>query len=319
MASPHAMSLGSGGVGIGRVAEAGRRQALAVLLTGEPNAHDPAVDEFLAFGRSQNLELGELWAATDAQRVLAAALLVPSAGRTGMLFLSPLRSRDRAPLATEVTRALMAAQDPAALRLAQGLLDPHQSRERDALLAAGFTHLADLVYMQRATERLGLHLAEGDFGRELTLVHYAEDRRPLFERAILASYEDTLDCPGLLGLRDIGDIVDGHIATGRFDPQMWSVLLAGDGEPAAVMLLNELPQRSAVELVYLGLPPAWRGRGLARRLLQHGVDAAARRGAATFLLAVDHENAPALKLYRDLGFRPTARKVAMIRALPPIS
>ena len=35
----------------------------------------------------------------------------------------------------------------------------------------------------------------------------ADDGRDRFAAAILASYRQTLDCPGLLGLRDIDDII----------------------------------------------------------------------------------------------------------------
>ncbi len=321
MASLGVFTIGSGGGGdddaarFVRVPDPDRDRALALLLTGEARAHDPAVAEFLRFARDQHLDIRELWAAMVGHRMLASAMVVPSPGRTGMLFLSPVRSRDRIRLASELVRALVRTQDPSKSVLLQSLLDPPQHRELDALTAAGFRSLAKLVYMQRESESLGGRVAQGEFGEGLTTVHWSEQRNGLFERAILISYEQTLDCPGLLGLRDIGDVVAGHRATGVFDPRMWFVLITPDETPAAVMLLNELPGRSAIELVYLGLAPAWRGRGLARRLLEHGIDLAARRGLSAILLAVDEANTPALALYRGMGFRPTARKHALIHPL----
>ena len=83
-----------------------------------------------------------------------------------------------------------------------------------------------------------------------------------------------------------------------------------------VMLLAKLAPRQSVELVYLGVSLAWRGRGLARRMMTVALDDAARCGAVSILLAVDENNAPALRLYRSLSFRPTARKTAMIRTFP---
>src|SRR5690606_32125084 len=105
--------------------------------------------------------------------------------------------------------------------------------------AADFAPLAKLVYMQRATEQLGSRVAQEEFGHGLRTIHWSEAVADVFARAILASYEDTLDCPKLLGLRDIDDVITGHKATGRFEPSMWTVLLDADDQPAAVMLLNE--------------------------------------------------------------------------------
>jgi mycothiol synthase len=84
------------------------------------------------------------------------------------------------------------------------------------------------------------------------------------------------------------------------------------GRPVAVMLLNLVPQRRSAELVYLGIAPAWRGKGLGRRLLQHGLSVTHRHGASSLSLAVDDQNAPAVRLYESLRFSPHARKRAMI-------
>ncbi|MEM6393681.1 MAG: GNAT family N-acetyltransferase [Planctomycetota bacterium] len=68
------------------------------------------------------------------------------------------------------------------------------------------------------------------------------------------------------------------------------------------------------ELVYLGVAKRFRGRGLAGRLLRHGMARVHARGGKRLLLAVDDRNEPAVSLYRSLGFRATARKLAMIRS-----
>jgi len=142
----------------------------------------------------------------------------------------------------------------------------------------------------------------------------AEQNRQLFADAIGVSYEQTMDCPGLVGLRTMDDIIAGHQATGVFDPDIWFAISSGD-EPVGVMLLNAVPQRSALELVYLGIGPKWRGKGLARVLLKHAITVANRRLLPHFTLAVDQTNAPALKLYRSLQFVETGRKHAKLLSL----
>lgn len=51
-----------------------------------------------------------------------------------------------------------------------------------------------------------------------------------------------------------------------------------------------------------GVLPAHRGGGLARRLVEQGIDHAARAGARSYVLEVIDDNAPAIALYRRLGF-----------------
>ena len=297
-----------------------QRLALAVLLTGLPREEDPAVDQFLQFAREQTLDLGDLWLARHDRRPVAAALLVTGPGSAAMLFHSPIRTRADIDHHAQLLRTVCQPRETSKLRLIQSLLDPHQRLERQALESASFEALAVLVYMQRAAQP-----AEGSRPDQppspldprdpaIQTLHYTAARRDLFARAIQASYEQTLDCPRLLGVRSMDDIIDGHMATGEFNPRLWHVFVKDD-EPVGVMLLASLPAKQAVELVYLGVSLPWRGRGLARRMMTLALDVAARAGASSMLLAVDEQNTPALRLYRSLAFRPTARKTAMIRTI----
>jgi GNAT superfamily N-acetyltransferase len=302
-------------VEIRRVPPEDRDGALLLMLTGiaagRPRS-DPAVKQFLRFAREQRLDLTELWTVEKEGRPLTAALIVPSPGRTAMAFLSPVYDQSLIPYTSELIRQACAAQDSQRIRLIQCLLEPVQQLESNVLDEAGFTTLANLSYMQLDIRGEGAAFEPGPGWQVLT---WTESRQPLFADAILASYQGTLDCPGLLGLRKIDDIIAGHQATGQFDPDLWLVLCEED-RPAAIMLLTRLPQRQAMELVYLGVSKPWRGQGLARRLVRHALHLAGGGEARQMLLAVDEQNSPAVKLYRDFGFRTTARKKAMILTLP---
>lgn len=287
-----------------------RRLALAVLLTGHADSHAAGVDGFLKHVTEHHLSLDDLWMATDAGHPLACMLVVPSPGRTAMAFISPVASDEHRPIVAGLARHVCAAQSPARLRLIQVLLDEQQQREKAALQDAGFNCLAQLLYMQRTISR-----PQGPGGLDLdppiSAVRYSKANRHHFEAAILESYHNTLDCPGLVGLRKIDDIIAGHMAAGRFKPELW-LALHHRGEPVGVMLLNLVPQHQGVELVYLGISPAWRGRGLAGKLLTHAFAAAADHGATNIILAVDAANKPALHLYRTMNFRTTGRRLAMM-------
>ncbi len=284
------------------------RDGLSLLITGAVDGNPSAVETFVKFARDHDFALDDLWIAEHRGRPCAATLIIPNAGRTGMLFLSPLADRDARTAASGLLRTVRAAQDPDRIRLIQALFDPHQRPEIAVMQDAGFTSLAELMYLQRG-------LITGDRPLELDgacqCTTWSEAARDLFADAILASYEDTLDCPGLLGVRRIDDILAGHMATGVFHPDLW-IVLHRDREPVAVMLINGVPGQPVMELVYLGVSRAWRRRALAHNLMEHGLSAASRHGAQRMILAVDRANKPARRLYRNLRFTSTACKQAMI-------
>ncbi|MDD5264695.1 MAG: GNAT family N-acetyltransferase, partial [Candidatus Bipolaricaulis sp.] len=57
-----------------------------------------------------------------------------------------------------------------------------------------------------------------------------------------------------------------------------------------------------------GIVPAYRGRGLARRMFERALPALAERGVEEFVLEVLQENAPAIQAYRKAGFE-TSREL----------
>ncbi len=302
-----------------------RRSALAVLLTGRPAPNQSAVDHFINFAQQQNLSLEGLWAGYDGQTPTFASLIIIGVGRTAVLFISPVQASEQIPLAADLIDTVIRAQEPGQIRLIQVLLEPTQQREEQALSQAGFTRLASLIYMRRSSlgtldtedpDRLAADptiFIECD-GKTLTAQTWHDDRHDVFARAIESSYLDTEDCPELVGIREIDDIIAGHMAVGRFEPDLWSAYYLDD-QPAAVLLLNRLIDRAELELVYLGLSPAFRGKGLATRLMQHALSLARAHNDSGIHLAVDQQNVPAMKLYKGLGFRATGRKTAMIYVL----
>jgi ribosomal-protein-alanine N-acetyltransferase len=62
------------------------------------------------------------------------------------------------------------------------------------------------------------------------------------------------------------------------------------------------------EILTIAVDPAWRGCGLAGRLLDAAIEEAATRGGRKLFLEVDAGNAPALALYRRRGFAEVGRR-----------
>jgi mycothiol synthase len=119
-------------------------------------------------------------------------------------------------------------------------------------------------------------------------------------RVLLATHEGTLDCPELNAARTPEEILAGFRPTVLEDRSWWS---AFDERAALVgVVLFEGGEAGVLELAYLGLVPAARGRGLAGPLLRFADQVAAAGGFRSIHVSVDAHNAPAVKLYTRHGF-----------------
>ena len=261
----------------------------------------------------------DLWWAWDG-RPAAAALVSHHAGRTGFLFHSPLGAPgvDRTALA-QVVRSATEAALSAGLRFVQVSMLRDGLPERAAAEEWGYRFVAELFYMtlELASVRV-LPAPPGqstERGTDLSWRAYGRFTEAELGDLILATYEGSQDCPVLLPLRPAADVLTTHKAGGALGAGSWWILDV-DGRPAGCVLVNDRPLESAAEVEYLGLLPACRGRGLARRLIERAAAGAASRGMERLLLACDSRNARALRAYARAGFRRTHSRwmFAAIRA-----
>lgn len=81
-----------------------------------------------------------------------------------------------------------------------------------------------------------------------------------------------------------------------------------DREPDGFVLSRVAADEA--EVLSVALTPVVRGRGHARALLAHHFEQLSRAGVRTVHLEVEESNAPALALYRRLGFREVGRRPA---------
>lgn len=298
------------------------RRGIACLVGGPETLGNPQrpdsvtahVAHFEEYAHDNRVDLTRQVIAFENGRVTAMTLWVPAAGRTAMLFIPNLSNYPAAaePAIACLQQAMSDAQAHG-IHLVQVMLEPADTPGIAAAEAAGLQRLATLIYQERTPPLLApsVQLPPG-----YDLHPYERTTHPLFAQAITASYEATLDCPALSHLRHVDDVIAGHQAVGRFDPQLWSVILH-EQQPVGCLLLANVPARRALEVVYLGLAPAARGKGLGRALLQRTLRIAAKRHFSLISLAVDAANTPALALYKRFGFGPVARRTALIRNLHP--
>lgn len=282
-------------------------EALAMLLGNDSQlANTRQVRDFIAFATARGVDLSRLRVGTQRGRVRFAILPIVNPGRTALVMSSPLAAGESAvnEMKHLVARLL---QDLAKehIVLVQLLVDPHETLLANFYLACGFERMAELNYLslpvgkaQRPTLAEGLHCNTYDANTHL-----------LFAQAIADSYEASLDCPRLTGLRNIDDTIRGHMASGEFTPETWWLLQEGD-QPLGVVLVNRSPGMDGAELVYLGLSVRGRGRGFGDFLMQQAIYSASKLGVNRLTLAVDAENVPAQRLYFKHGMRKMCSKLA---------
>jgi ribosomal protein S18 acetylase RimI-like enzyme len=289
--------------------------ALAIILgTGGKPASAAHVDEFVQASVYRKIDPARMWVAVAGGHVVWAALPLVSPGRTMLLLSSaPTDAAIFHPAARLVDHLCdhFSRED---VHLAQVLIEPEHMDARHFYGQRGFKEIAELIYLQGHVPR---NAEPPVFAPPLRLLPYAPQSHLRFVEAISKSYRQSLDCPALSGLRDMDDVVAGHQATGDFDPNLWQLLMENE-DPLGVLLLSRIPQTDAMELVYLGLAPQGRGRGLGHLLMRRAIHLVLADGRRRLSLAVDSRNVPALKLYLQMGMQRITARVAMIRDLRPV-
>lgn len=313
-------------------------EAAMCLVSDAGVSRVEAAKRFLSNAPRAGIDLNRLWCTIREDGTMGQVCLgVVGTGRTGVLFVAerspsvaePPTLAERSSLIRQVCDEL-SRDDPRTggpgVRLAQSLLEPGESIAAAALEQAGFTRLGELEYLRWIdTGSPASHDAPDLTGvgieRLVNLSRRVGDARArsMLLQALERSYVDTLDCPELCGLRAPDDVLASHRSVGTFDPRTWWVV-THHGEPAGCLLLSYVPEQDGYELVYVGVGPEVRGRGLGAHLLwlcvQEARDARASRPVSGGITcAVDTRNTPALGLYSGFGFRRFATRTPFIRSL----
>lgn len=305
-----------------RVDPSRTNDAMSALLGAGP----AAAARFVQQAKDASIRLDLIWCVADASgRYRLAVLAVPSVGRTAMLVASHARGPDECAI---LGRAVEAACEGCRTDadLAQALVDPALSLDIASFEAGGLRRMATLEYLERALPRSGplappivpqgweiVPIAAPDIldGADPNALGAA--RRQELIALLESTYIDTMDCPGLAGMRATADVLDGHFGSGA-RRRHW--FIAREARQAGgVCMLNASPDGTSAELAYFGVTPAARGRGIARALLAVGLHACSVARISTVTLAVDARNLPAKRLYETHGFRKTISRVALVKPM----
>jgi len=181
--------------------------------------------------------------------------------------------------------------------LAEGTPD---EPSRDTLERTGFPFIAPLLYL--AGDGIQESGTSGS-GPEWSRLNPTDRAR--FERLFRDVERGALDFPELHGVRPVDAVIDGFVAQGRHDPDLWLAARV-DGVDAAMLLLTTHPGTDYLELVYMGVRPDYRGRGLGRTVVEKALACAYHRGCH-ILLSLDARNRPARCVYESAGLAQIAR------------
>jgi mycothiol synthase len=228
--------------------------------------------------------------------LLGALVCLPVPGRSALLWPPGVVAERREELEDALLRHATSWLRQRGVKLTQTLLAPEEAFLAAPLLRNGFAEVTRLWFM-RHDLILPLHCLH--LPARLDYQPFAGDA--LFRRTLARTYEGTLDCPEINGVRGLDDILEGHRSQGAFDAERWWLARDG-GEAVGVLLMTEMPDSGAWELAYMGVTPEARRRGVGREMLLHALCAARAADAPSVTLSVDARNEPAWKLYRSLGF-----------------
>ncbi len=312
-----------------------RTHAAARRLVGATQADpDAAAARLIDNARAGRIDLSLMFAAESAGTIRQVCLLAPSSGRTAALFLSePLPKGDEGgeeEALQDRAACIAAAESYASQHLAdrvsvlQALPEPEELWSINALRLAGLTLVGDLTYLRRPIGR-----QSGIFARPPAMPVWPEGvsvkalsslpgdlgtNAPMLCDLLDRTYEGTLDCPALCGLRETRDVLESHRAVGQFDPSLWFFVFK-DGRPEGCMLLSKTEELRSVELVYLGLTPALRGQGMGAKMLDLAFRVVPRSIYEHVTCAVDKANTPAARIYQRAGFRPFGERAALVKRI----
>jgi ribosomal protein S18 acetylase RimI-like enzyme len=195
----------------------------------------------------------------------------------------------------------------------------------------GFRRLAELRYLQTTVKRI-LKTRDQAFhspdvhSRALKLLPFADPSAAEVEECVSQTYVDSLDCAVINQYRTARQTIAGYQTSALYSPEHWYRCVdPSTGQDVGCVLLAIHPSvldtpaphnddtsedsafRCTAEIVYMGLLPKHRGRGLGRQIV-YAVAQTVQKQASQIILAVDRANQPAADLYRSLTFTEVFRE-----------
>jgi ribosomal protein S18 acetylase RimI-like enzyme len=232
--------------------------------------------------------------------------------RTAILWLPRLVEDEPQTTAKSLCKAMWNLLAKHHISYAQSLLPTVTPTELNLLEHGGFGHLTNLLYLISQHNTFPTTRPE----TALDLQPYCVNEQKKWEEVFEATCVDTLDCASWQDARSSKDILQGYQGAETFAPSLW-LLASYQQQPVGCVMLMHHATHNNMELQYLGLIPAMRGRGFGRQLARHAQWLAHCAGSERLILAVDAANKPAIQTYTALGFQTWQRRRLYVRPITP--
>ncbi len=264
----------------------------------------------MAFGTG-TVSVDGLLEARRQGRLVGAILFQEQAGKAALVWPPGLVPGEPAETAIELLAAAAARLGHAGIRIATVLLDRIEAGDDLTLRTGGFRYLAELAYLASTEQDFPVTCPQD----ALEFEPYRSESHGRLAGLVEETYQDSLDCPAMDGLRDIGDVLAGYRAAGEFAPQRWQIVRHADRDVGCLLLADHADVEQW-ELVYMGLTKAARGRGWGKAIVRRAQWLTRQAGRPRLVLAVDAANRPALEAYSSTGFRLWAKRSVYLRPFP---
>ncbi|WP_254507828.1 GNAT family N-acetyltransferase [Anatilimnocola floriformis] len=254
------------------------------------------------------------------QLPLGAVLVECLPGRAAVVMtpqidaLLPVSQRDE--LASALLLALDGVLQQQKILLAQALTERREHPTTAIFQAAGYRVASDLLYLAADLTGAANRRIPGFPIQPLELVAVSHDEDARWIRLIEQTYEKTLDCPAVDGLRPTRHVLQEYRDIGVPRTDWWFIARYNSEDIGCLILADHRPAAHA-ELVYMGLTPDMRGRGWGVHLAHQAQLIAATSGAQHLVLSVDAANLPALRHYQTAGFKFLEQRTVLVKAIIP--
>jgi len=283
-----------------------REEAVRLLFQHlPPHEAEPRITNALDLLRRGELDSQGLFVVRDSQTLLGAMVCQLIPGASGLVWPPQVRKhRDRRLFEDQLVLRAGTWLQRHGVKIAQALLSPEDIALSAPLTRNGFQQITNLWYMRCQFNAVS---TSPKSHVKLSYQTYGTCNSTIFQQTLLQTYEGSQDCPEVNGIRAIEEIIAGHKAQGKYDPQRWWLAWA-DERPVAVLLIASVAEFRSWDLAYLGVVPEARRRGIGRELMMKARWDACQAQQTQLTLAVDSRNQPAWNLYRSLGFEPYDRR-----------
>jgi ribosomal protein S18 acetylase RimI-like enzyme len=285
-------------------------EALTLVLSDVvPSQRREVARNLLAIEDPAELRNEPLWVALRGDVLRGAAWGQRQSGNVAMFWPPQLAAGESERTALQLAEAVIRMLDETRVEMTQALLPARDAAAAPVLESVGFRILAELWYMSCEAGRFASDRPEVG---ELEFEAYSAAKRQRLKAVIERTYEQTLDCVGLNGMRAIEDVINGYQGTGVFRSENWQIVRSR-GHDVGVLLMADHPQARHWELMYMGLVPEARGRRWGRSVTEYAKWLGRRAGIERIVTAVDASNTPALRMYGAAGFETWDRRTVYVR------